>query len=134
VRAQLAGLLTSTLPEGLTDEVLKRYPLAVWVELAIGLDDAQELKRKKPLPFNEAVSLLSKDSGITPTICKESLERFLTHVSLPEKDRGGTGTGAFLAFKLHRLEGPIWQGSRPRRTASVGSAHDGARRFRFRYP
>ena len=103
VRSQLAGVLTSTLPDGLTDDVLKGHPLAVWVELAIGLDDAQELKRKKPVPFNEAVSLLSKDSGVDPTVCKESLERFLSHVSLPEKDRGGTGAGAFLAFKLHRF-------------------------------
>ncbi len=103
VRPQLAGVLTSTLPDGLTDETLKRHPLAVWVELAIGLDDAQELKRKKPVPFNEAVSLLSKDSGVDPKICEDSLERFLTHVGLPEKDRGGAGTGAFLAFKLHQF-------------------------------
>ncbi|MFB8787150.1 hypothetical protein, partial [Pasteurella multocida] len=64
VRPKLAQILTSALPDVLTDEVLKRHPLAVWTELAIGLEDAQELKRKKPIPLEEAVSLLSRDSGV----------------------------------------------------------------------
>jgi ATP-dependent helicase YprA (DUF1998 family) len=63
VRSKLAPILTSSLPDVLTNDVLKIHPLAVWTELAIGLDDAQELKRKKPIPFGEAVTLLSKDSG-----------------------------------------------------------------------
>ena len=103
VKAQLADVLTSALPDSLTDEVLKGHPVAVWTELAIGLDDAQELKRKKPIPFNEAVALLATDSGVEATTCKEALERFLTRISLSERERGGTGTGAFLAFKLHRF-------------------------------
>jgi hypothetical protein len=51
VRSKLAPVLTSVLPDVLTDEVLKENPLAVWTELATGLEDAQELKRKKPIPF-----------------------------------------------------------------------------------
>jgi hypothetical protein len=43
----------------LTDEDLKQHPLAVWAELAIGLEDGQELKRKKPIPF-EAVAALDR--------------------------------------------------------------------------
>ena len=54
VRPKLAPILTSALPDVLTDEVLKKHPLAVWTELAIGLEDKQELKRKKPIPFQEA--------------------------------------------------------------------------------
>lgn len=103
VRPNLAPILTSTLPDVLTDEVLKRHPLAVWTELAIGLEDAQELKRKKPIPFEEAVSLLSNDSGVDREICRSGLETFLTRVSLPEAERGGSGAGAFLAFKLHQF-------------------------------
>ena len=76
VKAQLADVLMSALPDGLTDDVLKRYPLAVWTELAIGLDDAQELRRKKPIPFSEAVKLLANDSGVEATTCREGLERF----------------------------------------------------------
>ena len=103
VRSKLAAVLTSALPDVLTDEVLKKHPLAVWTELAIGLEDAQELKRKKPIPFEEAVTLLSKDSGVDVETCRNGLETFLTRISLPETERGGSGTGAFLAFKLHRF-------------------------------
>ncbi|CEJ11283.1 ATP-dependent RNA helicase DbpA [bacterium YEK0313] len=103
VRPKLASVLTSPLPEVLTDEVLKKHPLAVWGELAIGLEDAQELKRKKPIPFEEAVALLSKDSGVDAETCRSGLETFLTRISLPETERGGPGGGAFLAFKLHQF-------------------------------
>jgi len=103
VRLKLASVVTSALPSVLTDEILRKHPLAVWTELAIGLDDAQELKRKKPIPFEEAVGLLSKDSGVAVETCRSSLETFLTRVSLPETERGGSGTGAFLAFKLHQF-------------------------------
>jgi Lhr-like helicase len=103
VRPMLAPVLTSSLPHALTDEVLKEHPLAVWAELAVGLDDKQELRRKKPIPFEEAVALLSMDSGVDAEACRRSLEAFLTRISLPETDRGGSGSGAFLAFKLHQF-------------------------------
>ena len=103
VRPKLAHALTNDLPETLTDDLLRRHPLAIWVELAIGLEDGQELKRKKPIPFEKAVELLSEDSGVDAETCRNSLERFLTRVSLPETNRGGSGEVAFLAFKLHRF-------------------------------
>jgi Lhr-like helicase len=103
VRPKLAPVLTSALPDVLTDQILRKHPLAVWTELVIGLEDAQELKRKKPIPFGEAVALLSKDSGIDIETCRSGLESFLTRISLPETERGGSGTGAFLAFKLHQF-------------------------------
>jgi Lhr-like helicase len=103
VGPQLAHVLTSAFPDVLTDEILEKHPLAVWTELAIGLEDAQELKRKKPIPVQDAVELLSKDSGVDLEICRSALETFLTRISLAETDRGGSGTGAFLAFKLHQF-------------------------------
>lgn len=103
VRPKLASILTSALPHVLTDQVLRDHPLAVWTELAIGLNDAQELKRKKPIPFEDAVLQLSKDSGVNVETCRTFLEAFLTRISLPETARGGVGTGAFLAFKLHQF-------------------------------
>ncbi|MBY3060369.1 DEAD/DEAH box helicase [Rhizobium leguminosarum] len=103
VRPQLASVLTSAFPDVLTDDVLKKHPLAVWTELAIGLEDEQELKRKKPIPFQDAVALLSQDSGVDVEACRSGLETFLTRVSLPETERGGTDASAFLAFKLHQF-------------------------------
>ncbi|MDP1627653.1 MULTISPECIES: DEAD/DEAH box helicase [Pseudomonadota] len=103
IRPKLAAVLTEDLPDVLTDEILRRHPLAVWAELAIGLDDGKELKRQKPVPFGHAVALLAKHSGVDPETCRVSFEKFLTKVSLPENERGGTDTAAFLAFKLHRF-------------------------------
>ena len=103
VRPQLATSLGNDLPKVMTDKVLRRHPLAVWAELAIGLDDGQELKRKKPVPFDDAVEQLTQDSGLDKETCRRGFERFLTRVSLPESERGGVGSGAFLAFKLHRF-------------------------------
>jgi Lhr-like helicase len=103
VRPRLAPVLTTSLPDVLTDDILKEHPLAVWSELAIGLEDAQELRRKKPIPFEVAVELLSNDSGIEPQTCRSTFETFLTRISLPEEERGGSADGAFLAFKLHQF-------------------------------
>jgi DEAD/DEAH box helicase/MrfA Zn-binding domain/Helicase conserved C-terminal domain len=101
--ADLADVLKKPLPEDLDDETLRQHPLAVWAELALGLDDGLELKRKKPIPFEQAVARLAEDSGGGAEQCRTYLEDFLTRVSLPEKQRGGSGEGAFLAFKLHRF-------------------------------
>ena len=103
VRSQLAMALAKDAPKTLTDEALRRHPLAVWAELAIGLDDGQKLKRKKPIPFDDIVKQLAKDSGLDKETCRTSFEQFLTRVSLPEKERGGEKSVAFLAFKLHHF-------------------------------
>lgn len=129
VRPHLAAVLTSPLPEVLTDDMLRKHPLAVWAELAIGLKDEQELRRQNPVPFGDAVDQLSQDSGIAPEICRKSFERFLTRVSLPETERGGVGTNAFLAFKLHRFisgAGEIFTTltGRPRRVLFEGQLED----------
>ena len=103
IHPKLADAIRAELSHGLTDEKLRTHPLAVWVELAIGLDDRQELKRKEPIPFDKAAEKLAQDSGQDHDTCRASLKKFLTMVSLPETERGGTGGGAFLAFKLHRF-------------------------------
>lgn len=129
VRPKLAQVLASALPEGLTDAVLRQHPLAVWAELAIGLDDRQELKRQKPIPFDEAIKRLAEASGLPEETCRTGFQQFLTLVSLPETARGGAGTGAFLAFKLHRFisgGGEIFTTltGRPRRVLFEGQLED----------
>ncbi|MCS6291164.1 MAG: DEAD/DEAH box helicase [Nitrospira sp.] len=129
IRSKLADVITKDLPDILSDEILRQHPLAVWVELAIGLEDGKELKRKKPLSFNDAVMLLAADSGVEPPLCRKALETFLNRISLPEKERGGSGTTAFLAFKLHRFisgAGEIFVTltSRPRRILFEGQLED----------
>lgn len=103
VRPLMAEVLTAPPPESLTDEALRRHPLAVWAELALGLEDGLKLTRKKPIPFDRAVARLAEESGVAPEICRPAFEAFLTRASLPETARGGAGGEAFLAFKLHRF-------------------------------
>lgn len=114
---QLAAVLENDLPRELTDRILIRHPLAVWIELALGLDDGLVLKRRKPIPFGEASELLSQASGVAVERCRKALKQFLTRVSLPERERGGSGEHAFLAFKLHRFisgAGDVYTTLRPR--------------------
>ena len=100
---KLGDVLTQPFPDRLTDADLVAHPLAVWVELALGLEDGQTLKRRPPVPFGEAGAKLAEASGHDVSTCRTVLEKFLTRVCLPEKDRGGAGDSAFLAFKLHRF-------------------------------
>lgn len=129
IKSRLASAIKEELPASLTDEDLRRHPLAVWVELAIGLKDGQELRRQDPIPFGEAAEKLSKDSGVAPEACRDALVNFLTRASLPESERGGTGAGAFLAFKLHRFisgagEVYVTLTARPRRVLFEGQLED----------
>lgn len=129
VESGLSFVLRAPLPEQLTDEALRRHPLAVWTELALGLEDGQELKRKKPVPLEQAVDALAGASGVARDVCRHRLEEFLTRVSLPERDRGGEKEGAFLAFKLHRFisgAGEMFTslGDVPRRVLFEGQLED----------
>lgn len=101
VRPQLAEAVQADVSAGLSGAQLRRHPLAVWVELALGLDDQQEFTRRDPIPLHEAANLLAQDSGLDPELCRQRLEQFLTMASLPETER--SGSGAFLPFKLHRF-------------------------------
>lgn len=129
IRSALPEVLSKPLPEILTDDLLRRHPLAVWAELAIGLDDGKELKRKRPIPFEQAVTLLTEASGLDADTCRPALEQLLTQISLPEKGRGGTGENAFMAFKLHQFvsgAGEIFTtlSSRPRHVLFEGQLED----------
>ncbi len=129
ITGALSKVVTQPLPDVLDDETLKCHPLSVWSELELGLDDGLELRRRKPIPFEEAFNKLSLASGVDAETCRDYLERFLTQVSLPEYERGGTKDGAFLAFKLHRFisgAGEIFTtlAAKPRRILLEGQLED----------
>lgn len=103
VTPRLAEVLRAPLPAQLPDANLRSHPLAVWAELAIGLEDGQTLRRRQPIAVSDAAARLAEASGVPPADCRARLEQFLTLMSLPERQRGGPGERAFLAFKLHRF-------------------------------
>lgn len=99
----LAQAVDSALPSSLGDDLLRRHPLAVWIELQIGLNDGQRLTRREPIAIREAAVKLSKDAGRDEPRCRQQIQDMLTLMSKPAADRGGNGDRAFLAFKLHRF-------------------------------
>jgi len=116
IRPRLGEAVLSPRSDALTDAALKTHPLAVWVEMTIGLDDDGGLHRRKPMAFGEAAKLLSAETGLPADRCRAALETFLTRASQHESARGGTGRSAFLAFKLHRFvsgSGEVYTTLRP---------------------
>lgn len=102
VRPALRAAVEADLPD-LSDEELKRHPLAIWVELELGLKDGQKLARHKPTTLHEAARRLAKLTDCSEDHCHTQLRHMLTIFSLPSSARGGSGKNAFLAFKLHRF-------------------------------
>lgn len=99
----LAASVDAEIPAKLNDEAFRRHPLAVWIELEIGLHDGQRLTRRAPVTVVDAAQRLSEQTGRPEERCRSQLEAMLTLMSRPAKDRGGSGERAFMAFKLHRF-------------------------------
>jgi hypothetical protein len=87
----------------LTDAQLRTHPLAVWIELEIGLEDSQRLTRRHPITLAEAAARLATQTGRPVERCQAQLQAMLMTMSRPAAARGGAGDRAFLAFKLHRF-------------------------------
>ena len=79
------------------------HPLAIWIELEIGLEDRQRLSRRTPTTIKEAAERLAKQTGRDEARCRSQLQAMLILMSRPANERGGNGDRAFMAFKLHRF-------------------------------
>ena len=101
--AALADAIDADLPSALTDEALRSHPLAVWIELEIGLQDEKQLRRRRPTTLAEAAKRLADQTGRGEERCRTQLQAMLMMMSRPASERGGVGERAFLAFKLHRF-------------------------------
>jgi hypothetical protein len=101
--AALVNAVGADLPAKLTDEALRSHPLAVWIELEIGLQDGQQLRRRLPIALAEAAKRLAAQTKRGEGRCRAQLQAMLIMMSRPASDRGGTGERAFLAFKVHRF-------------------------------
>src|SRR6516225_7672598 len=99
----LANAVDADLPATLTDEELRSHPLAVWIELEIGLQDGQQLRRRPPTTIADATKRLAAQTGRDEARCRTQLQAMLMMMSRPANERSGTGDRAFLAFKLHRF-------------------------------
>ncbi len=103
IQASLGKAVDEDIPDALSDEVLRTHPLAVWIELEIGLQDAQGLTRRPPMTIAEAATRLAEQTGRDAERCRKQIQAMLILMSRPVSERGGAGARAFLAFKLHQF-------------------------------
>jgi len=105
--AQLLARLGESIgkpPSALADDVtLETDPLANWIELNVGLESGEVLRRRPPMTLAAAADELSARTQQPIEACKRALADHLILMSAPEHSRGRTGSQAFLAFKLHRF-------------------------------
>jgi Lhr-like helicase len=83
----------------------RQDPLAVWVELTLGIElsDEEAPRRAKPITLREASERLMHDAGCSLELAKEGLQRFLVAA---HELRTPQGSAPF-AFKLHQfISGP----------------------------
>jgi Lhr-like helicase len=100
---RLSAAVDADIPQSLDDDTLRMNPLAVWIELEIGLEDGQRLSRRAPTTIAEAAQRLAKQTKRDEARCRSQLQAMLILMSQPANERGGTGERAFMAFKLHRF-------------------------------
>jgi len=77
----------------------KHDPLAVWIELNIGLEAGEKLTRARPRTLNDAARDLARDTGCSLASCEIALKHRLSAMSAHIDGNGS----AFMAFKLHRF-------------------------------
>ena len=99
----VANAVDAETPQTLTDKQLRQHPLAVWIELRLGLNDGHRLERLPPVTIAHAATRLSEDTAKPEPRCRLQIQGMLTLMSRPASERGGSGDRAFLAFKLHRF-------------------------------
>lgn len=104
VRPLLQSRLGRSLPDGITAEDFRRDPLAIWVELTLGLDmSGIGLQRARPISISAAAKLLAGDAAVEESVAREALETFLVQAQQVKSDDGR----AIFAFKLHQwISGP----------------------------
>ena len=101
--AALGEAINARIPDAPSDTALRSHPLAIWIELVIGLNDAQHLARRPPVTLEDAAKRLAEQTGRTSDRCRAQLQAMLIAMSRPAEERGGAGDRAFLAFKLHQF-------------------------------
>ena len=100
---RLGAAVDAEIPDFIDDAALREHPLAVWIELEIGLDDSQRLTRRRPITIAEAAKRLAAQTRRDETRCQSQLQGMLILMSRPANERGSAGDRAFLAFKLHQF-------------------------------
>lgn len=99
LQRQVSELIVSGGAVPTTNSQFETDPLAVWIELNIGLDAGETLRRAKPQTLSQAAKSLAEFSTCDETACRDALAGRLVAMS----DISEGQEQAFMAFKLHRF-------------------------------
>lgn len=109
VKSALGPAIDAGLPANITDEALKRNPLAIWTETRLGItttDANPAWHRARPRTLDEAARELAAEAARDEKVCRDALRTLLLVSSLPERDRTRNESAShesFFAFKLHQF-------------------------------
>ncbi|MFN3631103.1 MAG: DEAD/DEAH box helicase, partial [Casimicrobiaceae bacterium] len=100
IRPRLSAAIRSGVPKGLDYATMAAHPVAVWVELTLGLAyEGDKPCRARPRQLAKAAEALAHDSGESFEACLKYLQDFLL---LAHSVRDESGKSLF-AFKLHQF-------------------------------
>lgn len=97
--AFIAALRTTVVEPSLVPADWSTDPLSIWIELHIGLEAGEALKRRTPCTLSDAAARLADGTGLSEAACRAALQQRLVAMNAAPGERGG----AFMAFKLHRF-------------------------------
>ncbi len=104
VRPQLAEAIEAGVPESAGYEELARHPLAVWVELTLGLTrDEGKWRRAQPMTLDDAAKRLAEDAGVDFGAARSTLADFLLLAYRTTDKPSSEGGRSLFAFKLHQF-------------------------------
>ena len=81
------------------------HPIIIWLERRIALEIQPDgsIIRRRPMGFNKVIEVLSEDSGHTPELCQQILEKSLQWISMVNKGNEKMGEDTVLPYKLHQF-------------------------------
>jgi len=104
VRPQLAEAIRAGVPESASYTVLAQHPLAVWVELTLGLTrDEGKWRRARPITLDAAADQLAADAGVDVEQARTVLADFLLLAYRTTDKPPSEGGRSLFAFKLHQF-------------------------------
>jgi len=104
IRPQLGEAIRAGLPTGASFQQLTRHPLAIWVELTLGLTRNEgKWRRAQPITLEAAASRLAEDGGVDVEHAKQVLADFLLLAYRTTDKPAEAGGRSLFAFKLHQF-------------------------------
>lgn len=95
LRPALIQALAEPISPSLSDQKLRKHPLAVWIELQIGLEDGPKLSRRRPIA--DPSTLKARENGPRWVYLDGDIEK-LAEMLGRHNPGPGTGSAAIIKF------------------------------------